>query len=209
MLGQNGRELNQKYEAEYEKKENAVQAALQQADKTGSKKDMEAYLKAVQARQDLITAGATDNKYYVKTKFKDKNDVQKELKRNGATVDKSGNVTASKDNQDVKTIIDAYNKAHKGNEIKVTWADGKLPDTKPKKNESDTKGKKSESGSKDSTSSKNEKPNTETKTETSGKENKSPSILDKINRFFKERQTKEIKNNTTKKSEENTFNKVS
>ena len=204
VLGQNGRELNQKYEAEYEKKENAVQAALQQADKTGSKKDMEAYLKAVQARQDLITAGATDNKYYVKTKFKDKNDVQKELKRNGATVDKSGNVTASKDNQDVKTIIDAYNKAHKGNEIKVTWADGKLPDTKPKKNESDTKGKKSESGSKDSTSSKNEKPNTETKTETSGKENKSPSILDKINSFFKERQTKEIKNNTTKKSEENT-----
>lgn len=204
VLGQNGRELNQKYEAEYEKKENAVQAALQQADKTGSKKDMEAYLKAVQARQDLITAGATDNKYYVKTKFKDKNDVQKELKRNGATVDKSGNVTASKDNQDVKTIIDAYNKAHKGNEIKVTWADGKLPDTKPKKNESDTKGKKSESGSKDSTSSKNEKPKTETKTETSGKENKSPSILDKINSFFKERQTKEFKNNTTKKSEENT-----
>lgn len=204
VLGQNGRELNQKYEAEYEKKENAVQAALQQADKTGSKKDMEAYLKAVQARQDLITAGATDNKYYVKTKFKDKNDVQKELKRNGATVDKSRNVTASKDNQDVKTIIDAYNKAHKGNEIKVTWADGKLPDTKPKKNESDTKGKKSESGSKDSTSSKNEKPNTETKTETSGKENKSPSILDKINSFFKERQTKEFKNNTTKKSEENT-----
>lgn len=204
VLGQNGRELNQKYEAEYEKKENAVQAALQQADKTGSKKDMEAYLKAVQARQDLITAGATDNKYYVKTKFKDKNDVQKELKRNGATVDKSGNVTASKDNQDVKTIIDAYNKAHKGNEIKVTWADGKLPDTKPKKNESDTNGKKSESGSKDSTSSKNEKPNTETKTETSGKENKSPSILDKINSFFKERQTKEFKNNTTKKSEENT-----
>lgn len=204
VLGQNGRELNQKYEAEYEKKENAVQAALQQADKTGSKKDMEAYLKAVQARQDLITAGATDNKYYVKTKFKDKNDVQKELKRNGATVDKSGNVTVSKDNQDVKTIIDAYNKAHKGNEIKVTWADGKLPDTKPKKNESDTKGKKSESGSKDSTSSKNEKPNTETKTETSGKENKSPSILDKINSFFKERQTKEFKNNTTKKSEENT-----
>ena len=204
VLGQNGRELNQKYEAEYEKKENAVQAALQQAYKTGSKKDMEAYLKAVQARQDLITAGATDNKYYVKTKFKDKNDVQKELKRNGATVDKSGNVTASKDNQDVKTIIDAYNKAHKGNEIKVTWADGKLPDTKPKKNESDTKGKKSESGSKDSTSSKNEKPNTETKTETSGKENKSPSILDKINSFFKERQTKEFKNNTTKKSEENT-----
>ncbi len=204
VLGQNGRELNQKYEAEYEKKENAVQAALQQADKTGSKKDMEAYLKAVQARQDLITAGATDNKYYVKTKFKDKNDVQKELKRNGATVDTSGNVTASKDNQDVKTIIDAYNKAHKGNEIKVTWADGKLPDTKPKKNESDTKGKKSESGLKDSTSSKNEKPNTETKTETSGKENKSPSILDKINSFFKERQTKEFKNNTTKKSEENT-----
>lgn len=204
VLGQNGRELNQKYEAEYEKKENAVQAALQQADKTGSKKDMEAYLKAVQARQDLITAGATDNKYYVKTKFKDKSDVQKELKRNGATVDKSGNVTASKDNQDVKTIIDAYNKAHKGNEIKVTWADGKLPDTKPKKNESDTKGKKSESGSKDSTSSKNEKPKTETKTETSGKENKSPSILDKINSFFKERQTKEFKNNTTKKSEENT-----
>lgn len=204
VLGQNGRELNQKYEAEYEKKENAVQAALQQADKTGSKKDMEAYLKAVQARQDLITAGATDNKYYVKTKFKDKNDVQKELKRNGATVDKSGNATVSKDNQDVKTIIDAYNKAHKGNEIKVTWADGKLPDTKPKKNESDTKGKKSESGSKDSTSSKNEKPNTETKTETSGKENKSPSILDKINSFFKERQTKEFKNNTTKKSEENT-----
>ena len=57
----------------------------------------------------------------------------------------------------------------------------------------------SESGSKDSTSSKNEKPKTETKTETSGKENKSPSILDKINSFFKERQTKEFKNNTTKK----------
>lgn len=188
VLSQNGRELNQKYEAEYEKKENAVQAALQQADKTGSKKDMEAYLKAVQARQDLITAGATDNKYYVKTKFKDKNDVQKELKRNGATVDKDGNITASKDNKkDIQTIVDSYNKSHKGSEIKVTWANGTTP--KPKKDE------KSES------STNNQKSKKQEKSETVEKGNKSLSLLDKLNNWIKGSQTKETKGDYKKPAE--------
>lgn len=203
-MDEDGLKHNEKYKSEYDKKTAAVKSAKDQADKTGSAKDIDAYQKAVQDRNDLISKGASDKKYYVKTQFKDENGLKKELKRNGATVDKNGNVTASKDNQDVKTIIDTYNKAHKGNEIKVTWADGKSPDSKPKKNETDTKSKKSESGSKSDTSTKNEKPKTETKTETSGKENRSPSILDKINSFFKDRQTKEFKNNTTKKSEENT-----
>ena len=189
VLGQNGRELNQKYEAEYEKKENAVQAALQQADKTGSKKDMEAYLKAVQARQDLITAGATDNKYYVKTKFKDKNDVQKELKRNGATVDKSGNVTASKDNQDVKTIIDAYNKEHKDNQIKVTWENGQ-----PTNNQNNHSNNQNQQGN-------NQKPKKQEKSESSEKGNKSPSLLDKFNNWIKDHQTKETKGDYKKPPE--------
>lgn len=203
-MDEDGLKHNENYKSEYDKKTAAVKSAKDQADKTGSAKDIDAYQKAVQDRNDLISKGASDKKYYVKTQFKDENGLKKELKRNGATVDKNGNITASKDNQDVKTIIDTYNKAHKGNEIKVTWADGKSPDSKPKKNETDTKSKKSESGSKGDTSTKNEKPKTETKTETSGKENRSPSILDKINSFFKDRQTKEFKNNTTKKSEENT-----
>lgn len=201
-LSENGRVVNQKYEAEREKKDKAVQDALQKADETGSQKDMEAYLKAVHDRQNLITSGATDSQYYLNTKFKNEKDVQKELKRNGATVDKDGNVTASKDNkQDIETIVKAYNKDHKGNEIKVTWADGK----EPKKNESDSKSKKSESDSKskEDTPTK-DKPKKEEKAETSGKDSKTPSWADKINNFFKDRQTKELQNTTSKKKEENT-----
>lgn len=123
-LSENGRVVNQKYEAEREKKDKIVQDALQKADETGSKKDMEAYLKAVRDRQNLITAGATDSQYYLNTKFKNENGLKKELKRNGATIGKDGSITASKDNQDVKTIIDAYNKEHKDNQIKVTWENG-------------------------------------------------------------------------------------
>ena len=69
----------------------------------------------------LLTAGATDDQYYLNTKFKNENGLKKELKRNGATIGKDGSITASKDNQDVKTIIDTYNKEHKDNQIKVTW----------------------------------------------------------------------------------------
>lgn len=172
-LKEDGLKTNQKYKTERDKADKEVQDALAKAKKSGSAKDMDAYQKTVQDRNDLISKGATDDKYYVKTQFKNRNDVNKELKRNGATVDKDGNVTAGKGNKkDIQTIIDSYNKDHKGSEIKVTWAGGKSPDTKPKKNESDTKSKKSESGSKDSTSSKNEKSKTEPKTETSGKDSK-------------------------------------
>lgn len=172
-LKEDGLKTNQKYKTERDKADKEVQDALAKAKKSGSAKDMDAYQKTVQDRNDLISKGATDDKYYVKTQFKNRNDVNKELKRNGATVDKDGNVTAGKGNKkDIQTIIDSYNKDHKGSEIKVTWAGGKSPDTKPKKNESDTKSKKSESGSKDSTSSKNEKSKTEPKTEASGKDSK-------------------------------------
>nr|DAG28137.1 MAG TPA: hypothetical protein [Bacteriophage sp.] len=172
-LKEDGLKTNQKYKTERDKADKEVQDALAKAKKSGSAKDMDAYQKTVQDRNDLISKGATDDKYYVKTQFKNRNDVNKELKRNGATVDKDGNVTAGKGNKkDIQTIIDSYNKDHKRSEIKVTWAGGKSPDTKPKKNESDTKSKKSESGSKDSTSSKNEKSKTEPKTETSGKDSK-------------------------------------
>ena len=119
-MDEDGLKHNQKYKDEYDKKTSAVKSAKEQADKTGSAKDMDAYQQAVQDRNDLIGKGATDEKYYVKTQFKNRNDLNKELKRNGATVDKDGNVTAGKDNKkDIQTIIDSYNKNHKGSEIKV------------------------------------------------------------------------------------------
>lgn len=204
-MEEDGLKHNQKYRDEYKKKKAAVKSAKEQADKTGSAEDMDAYQKAVQDRNDLISKGASNKKYYVKTKFDNEKDLQKELKRNGATVDKNGNVTASKDNKkDIQTIVDSYNKGKKeSQQIKVTWADGKTPDSKSKKNESDTKDKKSESDSKGNTSTK-DKPKKEEKTETSGKDSKTPSWADKINNFFKNRQTKELQNTTSKKKEENT-----
>lgn len=165
-LKEDGLKTNQKYKTERDKADKEVQDALTKAKNSGSAKDIDAYQKAVQNRNNLITAGATDEKYYIKTKFDNEKDLKTELKRNGATVDKDGNVTASKDNKkDIETIVKAYNKDHKGNEIKVTWADGK----EPKKNESDSKSKKSESDSKGNTSTKN-KTKKEEKTETSGKD---------------------------------------
>lgn len=204
-MEEDGLKHNQKYRDEYKKKKAAVKSAKEQADKTGSAEDMDAYQKAVQDRNDLISKGASNKKYYVKTKFNNEKDLQKELKRNGATVDKNGNVTANKDNKkDIQTIVDSYNKGKKeSQQIKVTWANGKTPDSKSKKNESDTKDKKSESDSKGNTSTK-DKPKKEEKTETSGKDSKTPSWADKINNFFKNRQTKELQNTTSKKKEENT-----
>lgn len=195
-LSENGRVVNQKYEAEREKKDKTVQDALQKADETGSKKDMEAYLKAVRDRQNLITAGATDSQYYLNTKFKNEKDVQKELKRNGATIGKDGTITASKDNkQDIETIVKAYNKGKKSDQqIKVTWADGKAP-KKDEKSESSTK------KAKDNSSTKNEKPKKQEKPESSEKGNKSPSLLDKFNNWIKDRQTKETKGDYKKPSE--------
>lgn len=186
-LSENGRVVNQKYEAEREKQNKTVQDALQKADETGSKKDMEAYLKAVRDRQNLITAGATDGQYYLNTKFKNEKDVQKELKRNGATIGKDGTITASKDNkQDIETIVKAYNKGKKSDQqIKVTWADGKAP-KKDEKSEGSTK---------------NEKPKKQEKPESSEKGNKSPSLLDKFNNWIKDRQTKETKGDYKKPSE--------
>lgn len=194
-LSENGRVVNQKYEAEREKKDKTVQDALQKADETGSKKDMEAYLKAVRDRQNLITAGATDSQYYLNTKFKNEKDVQKELKRNGATIGKDGTITASKDNkQDIETIVKAYNKGKKSDQqIKVTWADGKAP-KKDEKSESSTK------KAKDNSSTKNEKPKKQEKPESSEKGNKSPSLLDKFNNWIKDRQTKETKGDYKKPS---------
>lgn len=195
-MDEDGLKHNQKYKDEYDKKTSAVKSAKEQADKTGSAKDMDAYQQAVQDRNDLIGKGATDEKYYVKTQFKNRNEVNKELKRNGATVDKDGNVTAGKDNKkDIQTIIDSYNKGKKSDQqIKVTWADGKAP-KKDEKSESSTK------KAKDDSSTKSEKPKKQEKSESSEKGNKSPSLLDKINSWIKDRQTKETKGNYKKPSE--------
>lgn len=188
-LSENGRVVNQKYEAEREKKDKIVQDALQKADETGSKKDMEAYLKAVRDRQNLITAGATDSQYYLNTKFKNENGLKKELKRNGATIGKDGSITASKDNQDVKTIIDAYNKEHKDNQIKVTWENGQ-----PTNNQNNHSNNQNQQGN-------NQKPKKQEKPESSEKGNKSPSLLDKFNNWIKDRQTKETKGDYKKPPE--------
>lgn len=195
-MDEDGLKHNQKYKDEYDKKTSAVKSAKEQADKTGSAKDMDAYQQAVQDRNDLIGKGATDEKYYVKTQFKNRNEVNKELKRNGATVDKDGNVTAGKDNKkDIQTIIDSYNKGKKSNQqIKVTWADGKAP-KKDEKSESSTK------KAKDDSSTKSEKPKKQEKSESSEKGNKSPFLLDKINNWIKDRQTKETKGDYKKPSE--------
>ena len=188
-LSENGRVVNQKYEAEREKKDKIVQDALQKADETGSKKDMETYLKAVRDRQNLITAGATDSQYYLNTKFKNENGLKKELKRNGATIGKDGSITASKDNQDVKTIIDAYNKEHKDNQIKVTWENGQ-----PTNNQNNHSNNQNQQGN-------NQKPKKQEKPESSEKGNKSPSLLDKFNNWIKDRQTKETKGDYKKPPE--------
>nr|DAX70971.1 MAG TPA: hypothetical protein [Caudoviricetes sp.] len=188
-LSENGRVVNQKYEAEREKKDKTVQDALQKADETGSKKDMEAYLKAVRDRQNLITAGATDSQYYLNTKFKNENGLKKELKRNGATIGKDGSITASKDNQDVKTIIDAYNKEHKDNQIKVTWENGQ-----PTNNQNNHSNNQNQQGN-------NQQPKKQEKPESSEKGNKSPSLLDKFNNWIKDRQTKETKGDYKKPPE--------
>lgn len=188
-LSENGSVVNQKYEAEREKKDKTVQDALQKADETGSKKDMEAYLKAVRDRQNLITAGATDSQYYLNTKFKNENGLKKELKRNGATIGKDGSITASKDNQDVKTIIDAYNKEHKDNQIKVTWENGQ-----PTNNQNNHSNNQNQQGN-------NQKPKKQEKPESSEKGNKSPSLLDKFNNWIKNRQTKETKGDYKKPAE--------
>ena len=195
-MDEDGLKHNQKYKDEYDKKTSAVKSAKEQANKTGSAKDMDAYQQAVQDRNDLIGKGATDEKYYVKTQFKNRNEVNKELKRNGATVDKDGNVTAGKDNKkDIQTIIDSYNKGKKSDQqIKVTWADGKAP-KKDEKSESSTK------KAKDDSSTKSEKPKKQEKSESSEKGNKSPSLLDKINNWIKDRQTKETKGDYKKPSE--------
>lgn len=195
-MDEDGLKHNQKYKDEYDKKTSAVKSAKEQADKTGSAKDMDAYQQAVQDRNDLIGKGATDEKYYVKTQFKNRNEINKELKRNGATVDKDGNVTAGKDNKkDIQTIIDSYNKGKKyDQQIKVTWADGKAP-KKDEKSESSTK------KAKDDSSTKSEKPKKQEKPESSEKGNKSPSLLDKFNNWIKDRQTKETKGDYKKPPE--------
>ena len=188
-LSENGRVVNQKYEAEREKQDKTVQDALQKADETGSKKDMKAYLKAVRDRQNLITAGATDDQYYLNTKFKNENGLKKELKRNGATIGKDGSITASKDNQDVKTIIDTYNKEHKDNQIKVTWENGQ-----PTNNQNNHSNNQNQQGN-------NQKPKKQEKSESSEKGNKSPSLLDKFNNWIKGSQTKETKGDYKKPAE--------
>ena len=194
-LKEDGLKTNQKYKTERDKADKKVQNALTKAKESGSAKDMDAYQKTVQDRNDLIGKGATDEKYYVKTQFKNRNEVNKELKRNGATVDKDGNVTAGKDNKkDIQTIIDSYNKNHKGSEIKVTWADGKAP-KKDEKSGSSTK------KAKDDSSTKSEKPKKQEKSESSEKGNKSPSLLDKFNNWIKGSQTKETKGDYKKPAE--------
>lgn len=195
-LKEDGLKTNQKYKTERDKADKKVQNALTKAKESGSAKDMDAYQKTVQDRNDLIGKGATDEKYYVKTQFKNRNEVNKELKRNGATVDKDGNVTAGKDNKkDIQTIIDSYNKGKKSDQqIKVTWADGKAP-KKDEKSESSTK------KAKDDSSTKSEKPKKQEKSESSEKGNKSPSLLDKINNWIKDRQTKETKGDYKKPPE--------
>lgn len=194
-LKEDGLKTNQKYKTERDKANKKVQDTLAKAKESGSAKDMDAYQQAVQDRNDLIGKGATDEKYYVKTQFKNRNEVNKELKRNGATVDKDGNVTAGKDNKkDIQTIIDSYNKNHKGSEIKVTWADRKAP-KKDEKSESSTK------KTKDDSSTKSEKPKKQEKPESSEKGNKSPSLLDKFNNWIKGSQTKETKGDYKKPAE--------
>lgn len=194
-LKEDGLKTNQKYKTERDKANKKVQDTLAKAKESGSAKDMDAYQQAVQDRNDLIGKGATDEKYYVKTQFKNRNEVNKELKRNGATVDKDGNVTAGKDNKkDIQTIIDSYNKNHKGSEIKVTWADGKAP-KKDEKSESSTK------KTKDDSSTKSDKPKKQEKPESSEKGNKSPSLLDKFNNWIKGSQTKETKGDYKKPAE--------
>lgn len=194
-LKEDGLKTNQKYKTERDKADKKVQNALTKAKESGSAKDMDAYQKTVQDRNDLIGEGATDEKYYVKTQFKNRNEVNKELKRNGATVDKDGNVTAGKDNKkDIQTIIDSYNKNHKGSEIKVTWADGKAP-KKDEKSESSTK------KTKDDSSTKSEKPKKQEKPESFEKGNKSPSLLDKFNNWINGSQTKETKGDYKKPAE--------
>lgn len=188
-LSENGRVVNQKYEAEREKQDKTVQDALQKADETGSKKDMKAYLNAVRDRQNLITAGATDDQYYLNTKFKNENGLKKELKRNGATIGKDGSITASKDNQDIKTIIDTYNKEHKDNQIKVTWENGQ-----PTNNQNNHSNNQNQQGN-------NQKPKKQEKSESSEKGNKSPSLLDKFNNWIKGSQTKETKGDYKKPAE--------
>lgn len=195
-MDEDGLKHNQKYKDEYDKKKVAVKSAKEQADKTGSAKDMDAYQQAVQDRNDLIGKGATDEKYYVKTQFKNRNEVNKELKRNGATVDKDGNVTAGKGNKkDIQTIIDSYNKGKKSDQqIKVTWAKGEAP-KKDEKSESSTK------KTKDDSSTKSEKPKKQEKSESSEKGNKAPSLLDKFNNWIKGSQTKETKGDYKKPAE--------
>lgn len=195
-MDEDGLKHNQKYKDEYDKKKAAVKSAKEQADKTGSAKDMDAYQQAVQDRNDLIGKGATDEKYYVKTQFKNRNEVNKELKRNGATVDKDGNVTAGKGNKkDIQTIIDSYNKGKKSDQqIKVTWAKGEAP-KKDEKSGSSTK------KAKDDSSTKSEKPKKQEKSESSEKGNKAPSLLDKFNNWIKGSQTKETKGDYKKPAE--------
>lgn len=175
-LKEDGLKTNQKYKTERDKANKKVQDALAKAKESGSAKDMDAYQKTVQDRNDLIGKGATDEKYYVKTQFKNRNEVNKELKRNGATVDKDGNVTAGKGNKkDIQTIIDSYNKGKKSDQqIKVTWANGTPSNSKPKKDEKSGSSAKDNNGDKgnSSTSTKNEKPKKEEKPEASGKDSK-------------------------------------
>lgn len=175
-LKEDGLKTNQKYKTERDKANKKVQDALAKAKESGSAKDMDAYQKTVQDRNDLIGKGATDEKYYVKTQFKNRNEVNKELKRNGATVDKDGNVTAGKGNKkDIQTIIDSYNKGKKSDQqIKVTWANGTPSNSKPKKDEKSGSSAKDNNGGKgnSSTSTTNEKPKKEEKPEASGKDSK-------------------------------------
>lgn len=175
-LKEDGLKTNQKYKTERDKANKKVQDALAKAKESGSAKDMDAYQKTVQDRNDLIGKGATDEKYYVKTQFKNRNEVNKELKRNGATVDKDGNVTAGKGNKkDIQTIIDSYNKGKKSDQqIKVTWANGTPSNSKPKKDEKSGSSSKDNNGDKgnSSTSTTNEKPKKEEKPEASGKDSK-------------------------------------
>lgn len=175
-LKEDGLKTNQKYKTERDKANKKVQDALAKAKESGSAKDMDAYQKTVQDRNDLIGKGATDEKYYVKTQFKNRNEVNKELKRNGATVDKDGNVTAGKGNKkDIQTIIDSYNKGKKSDQqIKVTWANGTPSNSKPKKDEKSGSSAKDNNGDKgnSSTSTTNEKPKKEEKPEASGKDSK-------------------------------------
>lgn len=190
-LKEDGLKTNQKYKTERDKANKEVQDALAKAKKSGSAKDMDAYQQAVQDRNDLIGKGATDEKYYVKTQFKNRNEVNKELKRNGATVDKDGNVTAGKGNKkDIQTIIDSYNKGKKSDQqIKVTWANGQ-----PTNNQNNHSNNQNQQGN-------NQKPKKQEKPESSEKGNKSPSLLDKFNNWIKDRQTKETKGDYKKPPE--------